>query len=139
MIRLKYKVNIKDTQSYLDMYNKPCKCIWCKNYLKTFTSIYPEAVELLNKLGVRVEYPLEIIDCFWNDREDKRCYESYYSIKGELFEDKTVIYDKDVVITLYQSDTDEPIYSNTGMEKPYFILKIANIELPWVLDKIPED
>ena len=136
---LKYKANVKDTQSYLDMYNKPCQCICCKNYLKTFPSIYPEAVEILNKLGVRVEYPLEIIDCFWNDRKDKRCYESYYSVKGELFEDKTVLYDKDVVITLYQSDTNEPIYGNTGMEKPYFILEIINIQLPWVLDEIPED
>lgn len=136
---MKYKVNVKETQSYLDMYNKPCNCILCNNYIKTFRNVYPEAVKVLSKLGVHVEYPLEIIDCFWNDRKYKRRYESYYSIKGELLEDKTVLYDKDVVITLYKSDTDEPIYSNTGMEKPYFILKITNVELPWVLDEIPED
>lgn len=135
---MKYTVNIEETQSYLDMYDKPCECIWCKNYLKAFATVYPEAVEVLNKLGIRVEYPLEIIDCFWNDKEDKRLYESYYSVKGELFEDKTILYDEDVVITLYQPDTDESIYSNTGMKKPYFIVGITDIELPWVLDEIPE-
>ena len=136
---MKYTVNIKETQSYLDMYNKPCECILCKNYFKTFATIYPQAVEVLNKLGVREQYPLEIIDCFWNDKKNKRIYESYYSVKGELFEDKTVLYDKNVTITLYKSDTDEPIYTNTGMKKPYFIVAITNIELPWVLDEIPED
>ena len=139
LIRLKYTVDIKATQSYLDMYNKPCECIICKNYFKTFETIYPEVIEVLNKLGIIVQYPLQIIDCFWNDKEDKRLYESYYSVKGELFEDKTILYDKDVIITLYQPDTDEPIYGNTGMKKPYFIVGITNIELPWVLDEMPED
>ncbi len=46
---------------------------------------------------------------------------------------------KNAAITLYCSDTDEPIYSNTGMEKPYFILVVANIELPWVLSERPVD
>lgn len=139
MIRLKYIVDIKATQSYLDMYNNPCECITCKNYFKTFKVIYPEVIEVLNKLGIIIQYPLEIIDCFWNDKEDKRLYESYYSVKGELFEDKIILYDKDAIITLYQPETDASIYCNTGMKKPYFIVGITNIELPWVLDEIPED
>ena len=139
LIRLKYIVDIKATQSYLDMYNNPCECITCKNYFKTFKVIYPEVIEVLNKLGIIIQYPLEIIDCFWNDKEDKRLYESYYSVKGELFEDKIILYDKDAIITLYQPETDASIYCNTGMKKPYFIVGITNIELPWVLDEIPED
>ena len=82
---------------------------------------------------------MEIIDFCWNENEDKRIYESNYSVKGELFEDKTVLYDEDAVITLYRYDTDARIYANTGMEKPYFIAKVTNVELPWVLEEQPFD
>ena len=136
---MKYIVNINETQSHLDMYNKPCECMLCRNYIETFSVVYPEAVEVLRQLCINIEYPLEIMDNFWNEQKDKRCYESYYSVKGELFEDKTILYDKDVVITLYTPGTKEPIYSNTGMEMPYFILEITNIQLPWVLDENPND
>lgn len=114
---MKYKVDIEATKSYLDIYNEHCQCMYCKNYLKTFESTYPKAAKALQQLGINIDYPLEILDFFWNEKEDKRIYESYYSVKGELFEDKTVLYDEDAVITLYRYDTDAHIYANTGMEK----------------------
>ena len=86
---MKYKVDIEATKSYLDIYNEHCQCMYCKNYLKTFESTYPKAAKALQQLGINIDYPLEIIDFCWNENEDKRIYESYYSVKGELFEDKT--------------------------------------------------
>jgi hypothetical protein len=77
-------------------------------------------------------------DC-WNDAGDKRRYESYYSVKGELFADGLVVYDSDAVITLYRPDTDAPVYSNTGMAKPWFVLVVSNIELPWGMPERPDD
>jgi hypothetical protein len=113
--------------------------MYCKNYLKTFEKEYPKATKVLAELGINVDYPLEIIDFCWNEKGDKRIYESYYLVKGELFEDKTVLYDEDAVITLYRHDTDAHIYVNTGMSKPYFIAQVTNIELPWVLEEQPFD
>ena len=136
---MKYNVDIEATNSYLDTYNEHCHCMYCKNYLKTFEEEYPKAAKALAELGINIDYPLEIIDFCWNERGDKRIYESYYSVKGELFEDKTVLYDEDSVITLYIYDTDERIYVNTGMDKPYFIAVVRNIELPWVLEEQPFD
>ena len=79
------------------------------------------------------------MDCFWNDTRDRRRYESFYSIKGELFEDKLEIYKKDAIITLYRPDTNAHIYSNTGMESPHIILAISNIELSWVMSESLND
>lgn len=136
---MKYKVDMEATKSYLDIYNEQCQCMYCKNYLKTFADEYPEATIMLQKLGINIDYPLEILDYFWNKNGNKRVYESYYSVKGELFEDKTILYDEDAIITLYRYDTDAHIYANTGMEKPYFIAAVTNIELPWVLEEQPFD
>jgi hypothetical protein len=136
---MKYTVDIQSTATYSDQYNEPCNCIYCQNYEKTFTSSYPEVIKILHEFGVPVERPIEIMDFFWNDAKDKRQYESYYSVKGELFEDQLVVYNKDAIITLYRPDTSVPIYGNTGMEEPYFILVVSNIELPWVLSETPDD
>ncbi|WP_313132682.1 hypothetical protein [Anaerocolumna sp.] len=136
---MKYIVDTQATASYMDKYNQPCDCIYCRNYQKAFASYYPEVIKRLKDFGIQVERPLEIIDCFWNSTRDKRRYESYYSVKGNLMEDKLELYKENAIITLYRSDTNEPVYGNTGMEKPYFILAITNIELPWVLSELPNE
>lgn len=56
------------------MYNKPYEFMLCRSYVKTFSTVYLEAVEkVLNKLGINIEYPLEIIDIYWNEEKDTRC------------------------------------------------------------------
>lgn len=133
-----YTFNKKETAAYSDEYNQLCPCIYCRNYQTAFSGRYPEIVKLLRDFGVHTDRPLEVIDLFWNTAKDRRYYESYYSIKGELFHDKLIVYAKDAVVTLYQPDTDAPIYKNTGMEKPYFIAAISNIALPWILNERPD-
>lgn len=132
-----YIVDVPATAAYADKYNEPCGCIYCENYRQTFQTAYSKIIKILQEFGIPAERPLEIIDCFWNDEKNKRQYESYYSVKGELFKDQLIIHDEDAIITLYHPDTDAPIYKNTGMEEPYFILAVSNIELPWVLPEKP--
>ena len=134
-----YIVDAQATAAYADSYNQPCGCIYCQNYQKTFADAYPEVVQLLREFGVPIHRPLEVMDLFWNPARDKRRYISYYSVKGELFTDKLCLYEKDAAVTLYQPNIDAPIYKNTGMEMPYFILEISDIQLPWVLPEAPED
>ncbi|MCC3866876.1 hypothetical protein [Terrisporobacter mayombei] len=52
---MKYIANIKETPSYLDMYNKPYECMLCRNYVKTFSTVYSEAVEALSQLGINIK------------------------------------------------------------------------------------
>lgn len=104
-----------------------------------FSTVYPEVVKILHGFGIPPRRPLEVVGCFWNDTRDRCRYERFYSVKGELFEDNLEIYKKDAIITLYCPDTNAHIYSNTGMESPYCILAISNIELPWVLSESPDD
>lgn len=87
----KYTVDIEQTMSYSDMYNEPSEYTGYKNYIKTFPKFYPKAYEFLKNFAVPFERPIETLDYFWNDTGDKIIYESYYSVKGELFEDKVVV------------------------------------------------
>ena len=116
-----------------------CDCTSCQNYERAFAASYPEVIRLLQSFGIRIERPLEVMDLFWNNARDKRRYESFYSVKGELFEEHLVIYDQDAVVSLYHPDANAPFYANTGMEYPYFILAISSIELPWILVEKPDD
>lgn len=136
---MKYKIDIQATTTYADKYNEPCDCIYCQNYEMMFSTVYPEVVKILHGFGIQLKRPLEVVECYWNDARDRRRYESFYSVKGVLFVDKLEIYNKDAIITLYNPDTNAHIYSNTGMESPYFILAISNIELPWVMQENPND
>ena len=138
-LKMKYTVDIQATLDYNDLYNEPCPCTYCRNYEEAFPKTYPEVVEILKTFGIRVERPLEVMEWSWNDTKDKRKYSSFYSVKGELFQEELVIYDKDVMISLFHSDSNKPLYRNTGMKKPYFILEIWYIELPWVLPKPPDE
>lgn len=98
---MKYKVDAQATAKYADQYNEPCDCIYCQNFNKTFATTYPKVIEVLKEFGIPVEQPLEIIDCYWNDTKDKRRYECYYSVKGNLAEDKLQLYAEDAIIALY--------------------------------------
>ena len=130
---MNYIVDAQATSAYSDIYNKKCSCAWCRNYEETFVMHYPEVAAVLQTFGLHADRPTEIINLFWNDAGDKRLYSSFYSVKGELFEEQLMIYDKDAIVTLYRPDAKGLIYSNTGMEKPYFIIEVANVEVPWVL------
>lgn len=134
---MKYIVDKVGTEEYISKYNEPCNCIYCRNYYNTFPQKYPLVVELLKKMGLTVERALEVMEFYWDESGVNRIYVSYYAVKGEIFEDKTVIYSKDAIVTLYLPTTDEDIYKNTNMLKPYFILEIDNIKLPWVLEEKP--
>jgi hypothetical protein len=132
-------VDSASTAAY-HMHDEPCHCLYCRNYQSAFSDTYPKLAEVLQKFGICVNRPLEVMNLFWNETKDKRLYISYYSVKGELYKDKLEIYSNDdALITLYHPDSDALVYGNTRMERPYFIAEVSNIQLPWVLTEPPED
>lgn len=135
----KYTVDVQATASYRDMYNAPCDCSSCRNFYKAFPSTCPEAMNILREMGLQPDSALEIMDFSWDADSALRRYEAIFCAKGEVLDDALVIFNADARITLYRADTSEPIYKNTGMQKPFFLVKVE-AKLPWLLaDEKPSD
>lgn len=85
-------------------------------------------------MGLSVDKALEIID-YYHPKQGVHPYLAYFSVAGELREDNLTILDDDAKITLYRLDTEKPIYINTDMPMPSFILEVQVSELPWEIDE----
>lgn len=128
-----FDVDIDVTFNYHDMFNEKCECKNCRNFYLSFFEKYPNIVLLLNKFGIDIRYPLEIMDFYYNKEKEMSLYEVYYSVKGIIPTNKIVLELENAQVTF--SNRKEAYYSNTGMEEPCFIVAITNIFLPWLLDE----
>lgn len=134
---MEYTVDVTSTSVYKAKYNEPCNCIYCKNFRQAFQTECPDAVKKLNEMGLQLNAALEVIDCFWDSHKNKRIYEAFFSVQGQLAKDGLIIYDNDAIITLHSPDSPNLIYNNTGMKSPYFIVTVETA-LPWLIDEQPE-
>lgn len=115
------------TNNYRDMYNEQCQCNECKNFRLKFSTCYPEIISFLKEYGIDVNYPLEIMDLGFNDEKIKREYSVFYSVKGKLPIDKIQVLVSNVRIVLRNWNISNESYSNTGMQKPYFIIEVLDL------------
>lgn len=115
------------TNRYIDKYNEQCHCDECKNFRLNFKPHYPEVITFLEQFGINIDYPLEIMDLGFNDYNSKRQYSVYYSVKGELPIDRIQIKISETNIVLRNWNIADDTYSNTGMEKPYFIIEVSDL------------
>ena len=60
------------TKNYRDKYNEQCQCKECKKFRLNFADTYPKIIVFLKQFGIDSNYPLEIMDCGFNDEKDKR-------------------------------------------------------------------
>lgn len=67
------------------------------------------------------------MDLGFNDENSKRAYCVYYSVKGKLPVDKIQLKIGEINIVLRNWNVAEESYSNTGMEKPYFIIEVLDL------------
>lgn len=70
---------------------------------------------------------LEIMDLGFSDYNSKRQYSVYYSVKGELPIDRIQLKISETNIVLRNWNIAGESYSNTGMEKPYFIIEVSDL------------
>lgn len=120
-----YDYNV--TNNYRDKYNDQCQCHECKNFRLGFSNHYPEIILFLKAFGIDVNYPLEIMDFGFIEEERKREYSVYYSVKGELTADKIQVIIGNGEIVLRNWNISNESYSNTGMQKPYFIIEVSDL------------
>ena len=119
--------DVQATRKYRDRYNQQCECDQCKHFRLNFHKHYPESVKLLNQFGIDILYPLEIMDLGFQN--GKREYSVFYSVKGELPEDKIELKNCELTFIFRNWKIASESYANTGMQKPYFIIEVSNIFL----------
>lgn len=117
------------TNSYRDKYNTQCSCEQCQLFREGFEADYPSVAKFLLQFSIDLQFPIEIIDCGIDDQTLKRQYTVFYAVKGCLPQEKMSINIDDVNVIMRADETADESYSNTSMEKPFFIIELNNILL----------
>ena len=108
-----------------------CTCAWCRNFYESVDGQYPELRSFLDRFGVHIEAPEEMM------APTPNLCDCYYPVCGEILrqgsEDITV---NGVTVSPL---TREEAMVNTEMEGPVFYLQVGCMVLPWVLDEPMEE
>lgn len=115
------------TFAYRDKYNEQCQCEQCILFRKNFSKCYPEVVKFIKQFGIDVDYPLEIMEFGLDNKVLKRQYAVYYAVKGQLPNDKMTTTIGDVSAVMRNDKISTEAYSNTDLDKPFFIIELSNI------------
>ena len=133
-----YLVDLQATINLHAQAHEMCDCAYCANIRLAFNDHPINKSGILNEFGFDLQGEMEIMDLFWNGTRDKRVYEVFYAVQGTLIEDGYSFEDGEALVHLYQSNSPKLCYDLTDMKPPCFFL-VLRIELPWLLEEIPED
>ncbi|MBO4618366.1 MAG: hypothetical protein J5717_13585 [Lachnospiraceae bacterium] len=132
-----YSIGRTRTKSYKTTYNEPCDCLYCQNFREAYPKFCPHGNALLENFGLSVDSALEVAEEGCETGESVN-YTAYFCVSGTLTTDGYNVAVRDTSeIKLFMSSTEEPVYNNTDMEEPYYILRLE-VNLPWVLESKPE-
>lgn len=133
-----YLIDLSATKKFHAQAHEMCNCAYCENFRLAFKEHPINKSGTLNEFGFDLQGEMEIMDLFWNGTRDKRVYEVFYAVQGTLIEDGYSFEDGEALVHLYQSNSPKLCYDLTDMKPPCFFL-VLRIELPWLLEEIPED
>ena len=131
---MKYQTDTAATKALYAEDTGWCDCIYCRNYIETLPKYHPEAVRLLETLGLRHDRSLEIMEYGPDETGTKRNYEAYYPVIGALSQDAFPLLEGEAAITLYQADSPKITYPPPRTEQPY-LMAVLTVSLPWELTK----
>lgn len=123
------KINNKFVEG---IYTEKCYCVYCINFFKEFPKKYKEALLLLEEFEVELEKPLEI--CYLgNDEneEDLHRYVAYYTIKGNLGQEKIIIKKEGLEVAFRSLMFNDEDYYEDKSEEKYFVMEINGILIPF--------
>ncbi len=138
-----FYVNIDATMEYYKTHSI-CDCVGCKNFYIQISDKYPKLKMFLEKFGVDITRPDEILSIdFENDID---YYEVYYTVNGTII-GKVRPEDNDYV-SHYREDIKFEIEDGTPIKvfadysfipneqkEDYFTLIVTGIDLPYILDE----
>ena len=111
---------------YAKEYSEHCTCAYCRNFYTAVDDRYPKLREFLERFGVHIEAPDEMISF-----RPTLC-SNYYSVCGEILEQGDDPIDLGGITV--EPMTPEEAMIATDLE-PCFFLYVSTLELPWVLDE----
>lgn len=135
MCKLNINFDYDSTKEYRLKYESQCSCAYCRNYYKTFKKKYPKTSKLLEKYGLNVEFPIEIISLTYDRQNNEIEYEVYYPIKGTMDKDEIILNLEELEIRILKGSINNNLCPNPKMEEPYLLIEISGVKLPWILNE----
>ena len=106
-----------------------CTCGYCLNFYETVDTFYPNLRRLLQKLGIKIEAPDELMPY---DIGNQMYCDATYSVCGKILRcGVNPILIDGLAIQPHMSENVALCYH---CPEPYFVLRIGTIVLPWILD-----
>ena len=108
-----------------------CDCAYCRNFYATVDDTYPKLRPFLAQFGVEVEAPDEMMPY------TPTYIENWYVVSGTILQNgrQPIVVDGVNVLPL----SAEKALMNTACPKPYFVLSVGTMDLPWILDEPMEE
>lgn len=135
MYGLKINFDYDATKEYKFKYESQCDCAYCRNYYKTFKAKYLKTSRLLEEFGLDIGFPLEIVPLQYDELNNKMEYISYYPVKGTIDKDELTLDIEELEVRIFKASDSNNLCPNPKMEKPYLLIEISGIQLPWILDE----
>ena len=107
-----------------------CSCAWCRNFYAAVDGKYPNIRPFLNKFGVHIEAPDEMMAF-----SPTQCA-NYYTVCGSILERGEGSIQVDGIPI--EPQTAEEAMVNTECPQPCFFLYVGCMTLPWVLEESME-
>lgn len=104
-----------------------CTCPYCRNFYAAVDGAYPSLRPFLAQFGLDIEAPDELMPY------TSTLVTNLYAVSGRIIKaSHNAVEVNGVVVT---PRTSEWAKINTDCPKPYFVLEVGIMELPWVLDE----
>ncbi|MBQ9761639.1 MAG: hypothetical protein IJV82_01015 [Oscillospiraceae bacterium] len=108
-----------------------CTCAYCRNFYAAVDNTYPNLRTFLAQFGIDIEAPDELMPF------TSIMLMNLYAVSGSIlqFSKEPILVDGIKVFP----ETAEQAMINTYCPRPYFVLSVGTMDLPWVLDEPMEE
>lgn len=119
-------MNVEKTRQFYKDYDDLCDCAYCKNYMKEVKIVYPNLDAYLDKLGIDIEKPWEILP-----GEVIGGMVEYLGVQYILIGNKSdFIKAKLGGIKIHLAKS----FPDPGLDCEYYVIEIHPIKLKWTIE-----
>lgn len=125
------------TLEYYKSYTDLCQCEYCQNYYQNIDYIPSNVRSFLEQFGIDIAKPIEQVPVMVNKLEKTVDNILYFVVVGKAISTNNND-DIDLGPINIEIVPDE-LSPNTDITKPYFVLAVQDIWLPWTINCKPDD
>lgn len=119
-------MNVEKTRQFYKDYDDLCDCAYCKNYIKEIKKAYPDLDAYLDKFGVDIEKPWEILPGEVSDEMIEYLGAQYILIGNKNYFKKVKL--GDIAIDLAKS------FPDPGLDCDHYVIEVRPIKLQWTVE-----